>query len=61
MKTVIQIIKYSSGEVAHQVDVTGKIERQIEKIDRGLNVNLNHNDFYTTEAEIEDQEQTKQS
>ena len=56
MKTVIQIIEYGSGNVVHEVEVTGMTERQIGKIEQGMNINLNHSSFYTNEAEIEDRE-----
>lgn len=59
MKKVIQIISYETGEPTHEVDVTGMSERQIDKVDSGMNINLNHSEFYTLVAEIEDRELIK--
>mgnify|MGYP001278446172 CR=1 FL=1 len=33
--------------VTHSIEVTGKSERQIERIENGLNINLNHELYYT--------------
>ena len=43
----IQVISYKDQEAVKVLDVTGKSDRQIDLIDRGLNRNLNHHDFYT--------------
>lgn len=47
MGTTIKVIEFETGECVHEIDVTGKTERQIEQVERGLNLNLNHNKFYT--------------
>jgi len=44
---VIQIVEYKTSSVVKEIDVTGKLERQIEKIDSGININLNHEKFFT--------------
>lgn len=51
-KRVIQVISFSNREVVHELDVTGKTDRQIDKIDRGLNINLNHSEYYTLIVEL---------
>lgn len=43
----IEIVEYSTEAVVESVDVSGKNERQIDKIDRGININLDHDKFYT--------------
>lgn len=56
MKTVIQIKEYGSKKVVHEVDVSGHSERSRERVEMGMNRNLNHAKYYTMEAEIEDRE-----
>lgn len=59
MKKVIQVVQNEDGEVIHEVDVTDKSDRQIDKVDSGINRNLNHEHFYTCVQEIEDRELIK--
>jgi len=47
MKTKINVISFATKEVVHSVDVTGRNERDIDKIDSGMNRNLNHEEYYT--------------
>ena len=47
MNTYIEIKEKSTKKVVKRFDVTGKHERMIEKFDDGLNINLNHDKFYT--------------
>ena len=47
MKTFIQVIRYKDKEVVKSLDVTGKTERQQDQVDRGLNMNLNHDEYFT--------------
>ena len=56
--TYIEIKEYSTDQVTARVDVTGKTERQIDKTERGMNINLNHDKFYTAEAEYKTQQRT---
>ena len=46
-KKYIAVISYDTEEVVKKIDVTGKSESQIDRIENGLNINLNHNKFYT--------------
>lgn len=43
----IEIVETETGEVVHSIDCSGKTERQIERAERGVNINLNHQDFHT--------------
>ena len=52
MKTEIQIIEFEGDKVVKTIDVTGKTERTIDKIDDGININLNHSDYYTRIVEL---------
>jgi hypothetical protein len=54
MKNYICVIRYSNGEIVKKVDVTGMAERMVDKVDRGMNINLNHDEFYTTEMNDEE-------
>lgn len=45
--TYIEVKSYATQVVEHRVDVSGKTTNQIEKSERGLNINLD-TDYYTT-------------
>jgi hypothetical protein len=45
--TYVEILRHDNDEVVHRVDVTGRSERTIEGVERGMNINLNHEEFYT--------------
>jgi len=49
----IEIIKYSSGEVVKRIDVSGISQRNIDRIDSGMNRNMNHSEYYTIERASE--------
>ena len=41
------LIKTYKDEIIKEIDCEGKSRRQVEKIDDGLNINLNHEEYYT--------------
>ena len=41
----IKVIKTDTGEVAKTLEAT--TERSAERVERGLNRNMNHSDYYT--------------
>lgn len=43
----IEVIAYASGHVLHRVDVTKKSRTQQMKVEAGMNINLDHDRFYT--------------
>jgi hypothetical protein len=43
----LQVVKYDGGDVVKEFDVTNKGEREIDRLDIGLNINLNHEEYYT--------------
>lgn len=45
----LEIIEYSTGKVSQRFDMTGKSEREFDKLDRGINRQLDHERFYTME------------
>jgi len=49
MKHYLDIIDYNTTKCVKRFDVTGQTERQIDKLDRGVNINLNHEQYYTQE------------
>lgn len=53
MHTYIEVIEFKTKQVVKRVDVTGQTERQIDKVDDGLNINLNHEEYYTRVQEYE--------
>jgi hypothetical protein len=53
MSKVLQVIEFSSGKVVKVIDVTGKSENSIEKIERGLLYQMDREKFYVSEEDIE--------
>ncbi|WP_294636575.1 hypothetical protein [uncultured Aquabacterium sp.] len=47
----VQVIDYQTGEVVERIDAESA--RQAERIDAGLNINLNHECFYTRIVSLE--------
>jgi len=45
MKYIVEIVKFKDKEVVKRINCT--LERQAEKVERGVLINLNHKDFYT--------------
>jgi len=52
-RVYIEVKAFKGGEVIHRIEVTGKSERTIDRIDTGLNLNLNHELYYTTVNEYD--------
>jgi hypothetical protein len=50
----LEIVEYGTDEVVKRMDVTNKSERLIERIERGVNINLNHNEFFTRQSSTEE-------
>lgn len=46
MKYTVQIKQYSDDKVIREFKPCSS-ERQAEKLDNGVNINLNHEDYYT--------------
>jgi hypothetical protein len=47
----IEVKTFKTAEVVKRLDVSGKSEKSIDRIDDGLNINLNHEKFYTSITE----------
>lgn len=43
----LEVKSYDNGEVVKRIDVSNESDRSIDRIERGMNINLNHKDFYT--------------
>jgi len=43
----LEIKSYEDGKVVKRLDVTGKSDRIIDQVERGMNINLNQKAFYT--------------
>jgi len=43
----IEVIEYSTNEVVKTIECHGKSERQVDRVDDGLNRQLNHEEFFT--------------
>ena len=46
----IEIVHMESGKVEHRIDITGLSQREIDRIEAGININL-HDDYMTRIAE----------
>lgn len=51
MNKYMEIKEFGTDKVVKRFDVTGKHDRMIDKFDDGLNINLNHDKFYTVKNE----------
>lgn len=49
----LEVKSYDNGEVVKRLDVSHESDRSIDRIERGLNINLNHEKFYTFSYESE--------
>ena len=48
----IEVIEIETEKVVHEVDCTGKGKRAADRVQRGLNRNLNHDKFQTRIAHL---------
>jgi uncharacterized FlaG/YvyC family protein len=46
-RVVIEVVDNETGEVVKTIDVTSRSDREVEKIDSGLNINMNHERYFT--------------
>ena len=53
MSKYIVIMERETNNIIHEVDVTGKNDRTIDNIEDGMNINLNHDLYFTTLQEDE--------
>ena len=44
---VLEVVETATGNVVHQIDVSNRGPRETEKIEGGMNRNLNHAEFHT--------------
>ena len=51
MKKYIEIINLKTSEVVKRINVSKEHERTIERVIDGMNINLNHNEYYVTATE----------
>jgi len=49
----VEIKNYDNGKVEKRYDVSDRGNSMIDKFERGLNINLNHDKFYTFSFESE--------
>jgi hypothetical protein len=50
-KKKIEVVETSTGEVVHALDITGKGDKEVEKITRGMLINMDTDRFHTREVE----------
>ena len=49
----LEVKSYDNGNVVKRLDVSNESDRSIDRIERALNINLNHEAFYTFSYESE--------
>lgn len=49
----IEIVSFKNKEVVKRIDVTEKNEKQIERLEYAININLNHQNYFTTVSKYE--------
>jgi hypothetical protein len=47
MNTYLEVTEFKTKKVVKRYDVTGRPDRIIDKFDNCLNINLNHDKYYT--------------
>jgi len=50
---VVEVVKFATGEVVHEVDITGYSETNADKCERGMNRNLNTEEYFTRRTDKE--------
>jgi hypothetical protein len=45
MKYFVEVVSYKTGEVVHRIECDS--ERAADRVDSGVNINLNHEQYYT--------------
>jgi len=45
MKYYVEVVRYEDGNVVKRIECSS--ERNADKVDRGVNINLNHDEYYT--------------
>lgn len=51
-KRVLHVIRLGTEEVVKTLDMTGKTDRQVEKIERGMLINLDLENYCIEDIEI---------
>lgn len=49
----VQIINNETGEAEESFDVSGESDRQIERLIRGIEINLDHARYYVDRDDVE--------
>lgn len=53
MYKYLEIKKYENNEVVKRIDVSDSSDRTIERVESGMNMNLNHEQYYVFSYESE--------
>jgi len=49
----LQVLDITTAECVKEIDVTGKTDREIERIERGILINMNTDNYFTDIVEKE--------
>lgn len=49
---VVEVVESATGVVAHRIGEPGMTERNADRVEDGVNRNLNHDRFYTRVVEV---------
>lgn len=50
----LEILCFEKKEVHQRINISSISERRIKKLENGMNINLNHNEYYTRQIESEE-------
>ena len=53
MKKYLEIIEFGTNEVVKRTDVSSLTERGVQRMENGMNINLNHDKYFTKLTESE--------
>jgi curli biogenesis system outer membrane secretion channel CsgG len=50
-KQVLKIVEFKTGEVIKVIDVTGRSDSSVERVMRGILINMNTDEYYIDDDE----------
>lgn len=48
----LQVVDIETGEVVHELDVTGRGDRYVEKVMRGMLINMNRDKYFVDDTAV---------
>lgn len=57
--TYIEVVRFTDQRVVKRVDVTGRSSRSADKVERGMNTNMNHAEYFTRVKTFNEPQETE--